>query len=108
VRSLLLRISEMTSAPFVCVTMGDQGAAGWDSVGGRFYTQKAFSVPVKDTTGAGDVFHGVFAFLVARGWEIRDIMRYASACAACACREVGGRSGIPTMNELKRFLSETG
>jgi sulfofructose kinase len=105
-RSLLSRIAEMTSASFVCVTMGEQGAAGWDSSGGRFYTQKAFSVPVKDTTGAGDVFHGVFAFLVSQGWKIEDIMRYSSASAACACREVGGRSGIPTMESLERFLSE--
>ena len=105
-RSVLSRIIEMIPASFVCVTMGNQGAVGWDGSRERFYTQKAFPVQVKDTTGAGDVFHGVFAFLVSRGWKIEDIMRYSSAAAACACREVGGRSGIPTMKSLQRFLSE--
>ena len=59
---------------------------------------------VQDTTGAGDVFHGTFSYLLTKGHSIGDILRYSSACAALACREIGGRRGIPTMEELLAFI----
>jgi ribokinase len=68
----------------------------------------AFSVQTIDTTGAGDVFHGGFIFGLLKGWGIEDTIRFASATAALKCTKVGGRSGIPTLDETLKFLAEQG
>jgi sugar/nucleoside kinase (ribokinase family) len=52
-----------------------------------------------DTTGAGDVFHGAFLYGRARGWDLRRALRLAAAVAAMKCRAIGGRAGIPTLEE---------
>jgi len=66
--------------------------------------QAAFEVEVKDTTGAGDVFHGAYLVGVVEGWSLQKSMRFASAAAALKCRELGGRKGIPSRDEVEAFL----
>ncbi|MGB9619725.1 MAG: PfkB family carbohydrate kinase, partial [Armatimonadota bacterium] len=61
-----------------------------------------------DTTGAGDVFHGAFAFALALGWGLRDVIIFASAVSAIKCTKVGGRAGIPTFEQTIEFLRERG
>ena len=65
---------------------------------------EAFKVDVVDTTGAGDVFHGAFAYGYIKGWEISRILEFASATAAIKCTKFGGRTGIPTAVEVNQFL----
>lgn len=64
-----------------------------------------FSVDVVDTTGAGDVFHGAFAFSLAQGEAGREGIRFASAVAALKCTRPGGRAGIPDCDQTRSFLS---
>ena len=70
----------------------------------RFYDQEPFQVDVLDTTGAGDVFQGVFLVGLLSQWEPARILKQASAAAAMKCRHLGGQNGIPTMKELQNFL----
>jgi sulfofructose kinase len=58
-----------------------------------------------DTTGAGDVFHAGFIYGLLRNWEIAEILRFANAVAALKCRDLGGRRGIPTLEEVNRLLT---
>jgi len=87
------------------VTAGERGC--WVSERGaearRF---PAFHVPVVDTTGCGDVFHGAYAAAIARGDGIASAVRTASAAAAIKAMHPGGRSGIPTRATVERFLAE--
>ncbi len=101
---ILKEIAEKTACPFICITLGERGSIAFARKNGEVYRQKAFKVDVSDTTGAGDVFHGAFSYFLTRGYGIVEIMRYSSACAAMACREVGGRRGIPTLPELLAFI----
>lgn len=87
------------------ITLGEKGCVGLDSTG--FFYQPAFSVPVKDTTGAGDVFHGAFIFGMLEGWSSAECARFASTVSAVKCTVLGGRAGIPTRREALDFL-ETG
>ncbi len=48
-------------------------------------------VEVKDTAGAGDIFHGAFCYYASRGLEFMDSLRRASAIAAESCRFHGTR-----------------
>jgi len=65
-------------------------------------------VDVVDTTGAGDVFHGGYIYGLLQGWDIKKVVRFASAFAALKCRKPGGRSGIPSLTEVDAFLREKG
>jgi sugar/nucleoside kinase (ribokinase family) len=68
----------------------------------------AFRVDVVDTTGAGDVFHGAFLYGLLQGWEAGDILRFANAVSAVKCTCLGGRTGIPRVEEARRFLEAQG
>ena len=59
----------------------------------------AFLVEVADTTGAGDVFHGAWAFAIAAGAPTRDAAGFAAAAAALKCTRPTGRAGIPSLSE---------
>ena len=39
-------------------------------------------VPVKDTTGCGDVFHGAYAYALARDYNFEDRVKLASKMAS--------------------------
>lgn len=90
--------------PCVVITRGSEGLI-WAREGRRG-SLPAFAVEARDTTGAGDVFHGAYAGCLAqaRGWE--ETLRYASAAAALACTRLGARRGIPEGAEVARFLAE--
>ena len=45
---------------------------------------------------------------LAWGWALRDTLRLANAVAAPTCRRLGGRAGIPSLAETRRFLEEIG
>jgi sugar/nucleoside kinase (ribokinase family) len=87
------------------VTCGDEGCwylAQGDAVPRR---QPAFKVEAVDTTGCGDVFHGAYAFALARGLGLEDRIRFAAAAAALKATRPGGQAGIPSLRAVRRFLN---
>jgi sulfofructose kinase len=66
----------------------------------------AFPVVAVDTLGAGDVFHGAFAYGLVEGMDDLAALRFASAVAAIKCTRFGGRRGTPTRAEVDAFLKE--
>ena len=86
----------------VVVTLGVNGSLGYD--GRNIHRQKAFAVNALDTTGAGDVYHGAYIYALVRGDSMETCMRFASAVAALKCTKIGGRTGIPTVDEAESFL----
>ena len=85
------------------ITLGQEGCIWLED--GQVRRCPAFRVEVVDTTGCGDVFHGAFTFGLGRGWDLRANVRFASATAALKCRALGGRTGIPTYDEVVEFLA---
>ena len=89
----------------VVVTLGEKGCVALD--GDEVLEIPAFSgVPIVDTTGAGDVFHGSYIAALLEGWDLPSRLRYASAVSALKCGKLGGRAGIPTRERLGEFLAE--
>ena len=79
------------------VTLGGEGVRWLED--GKEDHRPAFHVNAVDTTGAGDVFHGAYAFAIAAGAPVGDAMGFASAAAALKCTKPDGRSGIPTLEQ---------
>ena len=88
------------------VTLGSRGSVGMTAQDGFFRTE-SFQVPVRDTTGAGDVFHGAYIVGLLEGMDAPECARFASAVSAIKCTCFGGRTGIPNRETVQRFL-ETG
>ncbi|MBD3178517.1 MAG: hypothetical protein GF417_02400 [Candidatus Latescibacteria bacterium] len=86
------------------VTLGEAGCACMES--GRIFKEPGFRVESVDTTGAGDVFHGAFLFGVLQKWDIKRICIFSNAVAAMKCRKLGGRAGIPDIDQALEFLKE--
>ncbi|KAB2938423.1 MAG: hypothetical protein K8F92_17995 [Hyphomicrobium sp.] len=86
------------------VTRG-AGGYSWLSQSGAAGHQPAFAVEIVDTTGAGDAFHGAFAWALANGRPPAECARIAAAAAALKCRRLGARAGLPTRAELDEFLA---
>lgn len=89
------------------VTRGRHGYF-WLNSAGISGHQEAFEVPVVDTTGAGDAFHGAFTWALAHGATDAECARIAAAVAALKCRRLGARAGLPTREELEAFLAGGG
>lgn len=86
----------------VAVTRGSQGSL-W-LIDGELLEIPAYPVEVKDSTGAGDVFHGVFAAGLASGLTLPEAARRASAASAMLCQRGLGWDGVPTAADIDDFL----
>ncbi len=78
------------------VTKGAQGVKTADT------HIPAFRVKPKDTTGAGDVFHGAFALALAEGKTEEDALRFASAASALRVRD----ADVPYREDVENFMKE--
>ncbi|MFM8217854.1 MAG: PfkB family carbohydrate kinase [Planctomycetaceae bacterium] len=87
----------------VLATLGPQGCL---LVSAReTWTQPAFSVPVVDTTAAGDAFNGALAIALAEGVPLAQAARFASATAALSVGRAGAQPSLPARREIEAFLA---
>jgi ribokinase len=101
----LCKLREM-GPEVVTVTLGDRGSVSlWEDAPAWL---GALRVKAVDTTGAGDVFHGAYIYGLLKGWSPPERIRWATVAAGLSCRFLGGRSGIPSLREVRERLSETG
>jgi sulfofructose kinase len=98
-----LRELHRRGARLAAVTLGDAGVAAWFQ--DREIDVPAVSLGASDTTGAGDVFHGAFAWALLEGWEARKVLRAACAAAALSCLAAGAQGGLPERSDVERLLA---
>jgi sulfofructose kinase len=66
----------------------------------------AFEVPVVDTLGAGDVFHGAAALALAEGASFTQALRFASAVAALKIGRSSSTDYFPAREDVDKLLKE--
>lgn len=103
-RASLVETKARYGCAIVGMTLGARGALIYCE--GEFIESPAFQVPggCRDTTGAGDAFHGGFIYGMLYGEDLETCMKLGNAVAALKCRALGGRTALPTAEELKEFL----
>lgn len=100
---MALLIAARTKAPVV-VTLGGAGVL----VIGADRNQTALRAPkvtVRDTTGAGDTFNGVFAASLAGGQSILPAARRGVIAASIAVGYDGARDGMPMARTVDEVLA---
>ncbi len=88
----------------IIMTQGDQGVAYYEN--GQQAFLPGYSVPVKDTTGAGDTFNGAFAAEIGAGATVKAAVEFANAAAALSVMKIGAQGGMPTRDEVAQFMKE--
>jgi sulfofructose kinase len=104
-RASLVELKARYGNAIVGITMGASGALIYCE--GEFIESPAFEVPggCRDTTGAGDAFHGGFIYAMLGGEDLETCMKLGNAVAALKCRSLGARAALPTADELNEFLA---
>ena len=93
-RSLTAALERWRAAPRLVVVK--LGAAGARVVGsGVNIRERAVTVRVVDTTGAGDAFNAGFLAGRLRGLELRDALQLANRVGALSTRRAGGLAALP-------------
>jgi ribokinase len=87
----------------VIITLGAEGSA---IVGPGGATREAsFSVPVVDTTAAGDAFVGGLAAALLGELPLPDAVRFANACGAMAVTRAGAQPSLPRREEIEHLMA---
>ena len=90
----------------VIITLGHEGSA---IVEGTGTTRVAgFSVPVVDTTAAGDAFVGGLAAALLQTLSLHDAVRFANACGAMAVTRAGAQPSLPRREEIEYLMAGGG
>lgn len=107
IKDALRKINKEYKPEILATTLGIKGSLAL--INNDFLHVKTFKeVERKDTTGAGDVYHGAFLFGIIHGWSVKDTMIFSSAAASIKCMSYGGRNGIPSFDTTITFLKEHG
>lgn len=86
----------------VIFTLGSQGCVGLGPDG--FFSVPVYDVPVVDTVGCGDVFHGAYLAGILEGKSPVECARLATAVSSIKCTRIGGRAGIPNRETVETFM----
>ncbi len=97
----LVQVQRVTGV-WCCVTLGALGVCFTGAA--SIEREPAYRVEVRDTLGAGDVWHGAFALALAEGRNETQAIRAASAAAAIKVQRLGGRAGVPSRQERDHLL----
>jgi sugar/nucleoside kinase (ribokinase family) len=92
------------------VTLGELGLLWYDETG-TVQRLPALPVPharVRDTSGAGDVFHGAYVYSYLRNKSLRweDHFRFAAAASAFKIQHLGNEAGLPSLSDIERVTEE--
>ena len=101
-RAALKKLKDMTGSWFVAATLGREGVLAYFQ--GEYIHSPAFTVECRDTTGAGDAFHGGFMYGLLAGLSVEETLKFANAVAGLKCRAIGARTALPTLEEVNALL----
>ena len=104
-RTALIELKDRYGCAVVGITKGEGGAIVYCN--DHFLESPAYRVPggCRDTTGAGDAFHGGLLYGLLSGEGLETSLKLANATAALKCRALGGRTALPGLGELREFLA---
>lgn len=73
---------------------------------GKIQIMPSIKVKTVDSTAAGDIFHGAYAYGIANNLPFLEVLRLANITAATSVTKLGGRLSIPTLEEIEAVYNE--
>ena len=88
------------------VTLGEKGLLYRRD--GKITLMPAFKVKAVDTNGAGDIFHGAFAYAIKQQLDFYDVLKISSMASAISVQTLGAQSSIPQLTKVTSELQKKG
>ena len=87
---------------YITVTLGELGLLYED--GESIKHLPAYPAKAVDTTGAGDIFHGAFAYCMDKKYSLLDALKIASMASSISVRSMGAQLSIPSKAQVNQEL----
>ncbi len=87
----------------IVITLEDKGCFVYDN---GYKLVPTLKTKAKDTTGAGDIFHGAFTYAIANKFDMIKTLKYSNISGALSVTKMGGQISIPTLDEVRRKYDE--
>ncbi|MBQ2862829.1 MAG: carbohydrate kinase family protein, partial [Clostridia bacterium] len=94
------------NAEVVVATCGKRGGVMYK--GDEVISYPALPADVVDSNGAGDVFHGAFAYASTVYDDYYNCCIFSSAVSALKCMGIGARESVPDLETVQKYLKENG
>ncbi len=87
----------------VVITLGENGSLY--QIGDAIKIMPPYKVVPKDTTGAGDIFHGAFVYGICQGYDIEKTIKIASIAGALSVTKIGGKQSMPSLEDVMKVYN---
>ncbi len=64
-------------------------------------------VEAKDTTGAGDIFHGAFVYGLVNNFDMEKCVTIANIAGGLSVQKVGSRQSVPALSDVLDYYTKT-
>lgn len=88
----------------ILITLGDKGCFFKNKDEEFLIPAKKLSLPVLDTTGAGDAFNGAFSVALSNNKNYKEAIEFASLVAGISVTREGAANSMPSIQEIKENL----
>lgn len=88
----------------IIVTLENMGAMY--TVNGEIKIMPGIKTQVVDPSGAGDIFHGTFAYCMANGFDMEKAITYSNIAAGLSLSKMGGSASIPMLKEVISYYNQ--
>lgn len=85
----------------IIITLEANGS--FTEIDGRYRIIPSIKVKALDSTGAGDIFHGAFAYFIGMNYPLEEAIKKASIAGAISVTRIGSRKSIPKLEEVLEY-----
>ena len=100
--SIVEVFNKMKDFKNVIITLEDKGCLYKKD--GVIMLMPSIKVEAKDSTGAGDYFHGAFMYCLIKDFEIKRTLKICNVAGALSVTKVGGRNSVPSLEEVMKYV----
>lgn len=100
---ILNKLSNMFKGQIV-ITSEEKGCLY--KVGDKIKMMSGLKVFAKDTTGAGDIFHGAFTYGIAKELPLEKCLKIANIAAGLSVKKIGSSNSIPNVEEVYKIYEK--
>jgi len=104
IASMFLEMKKRYPAQEIIITLEDEGAVY--AYENHIKILPALKVVAKDSTGAGDIFHGAFAYQYAKTKDVEKAVKFANVTAGLSVQKIGVKNSLPTLDEVNRYYEQ--
>ena len=89
----------------IIVTLEEKGALYMDE--NEIKIMPGLNSIAKDTTGAGDIFHGAFTYAIANNYKLEDAVMLANIAGGLSVNKIGSRLSMPVLSDVLDYYQRS-